>query len=53
MKWIFELNPGYNAFMQLGFGNAVQMPFSVARWRLTNVLMMSKCYQRILTRSMP
>ena len=42
MKWIFELNPGYNAFMQLGFGNAVQMPFSVARWRLTNVLMMSK-----------
>ena len=39
MKGIFWLNPGYAAFLQIGLGNAVRMPFASTRWRLIQVFM--------------
>ena len=36
---VFWLNPGFAAFLQIGLGNAVRMPFAARRWRLIQVFM--------------
>lgn len=41
MHAVFWLNPGYAAFIQIGLGNAVSMPFGMSRWSLLSLFMNS------------
>jgi len=42
LQFIFWFNPGYASFLQIGLGNAVRMPFSLARWALIRLFMNSE-----------
>lgn len=38
-RWIFWVNPGFAAFIQMGMGNAVRLPLSLTRWNLIVLFM--------------
>ena len=39
VRSIYWINPGFTSFIQIGMGNAVNMPFSLTRWALIDLFM--------------